>query len=458
VPTRNPHRHGLRLTIASLLVASLGCETLVRVIGFGKQAEMARQTALIDGRIDVEGASSGTLVIVLGRVPEEPDAPLVGIDSFVRERPGAFRFAVPAGRYRLGAYEDRNGNGVLDLDERVSILLDNPILEVAAGERVSHDLLLRTGSRLPDSFTEPVDVLALVERTPAEQRHFSLWALSVQGELVEDLDDPKFGPDAGRRGLWEIMDFLTEGIAGVYFMEPYDPERIPVLFVHGISGYPQEFSTLIEKLDRERFQAWFYFYPSGFSLDGISSHLATLLERLQIQYRYDEIAVVAHSMGGLVSRGAILKYYASTGRDDVPLFVSISTPWGGDVEAERTENSRIELPLSFKDMDPRSDYLRWVFHDGDAMRRLPPSTRYHMLFGFRMTGSNSVANDGTVSVASQTRAEAQEVAVSERAPAIAAPMHMPIEAISSSPWIATPPAGGSSRIIACRIGEAGVIG
>ena len=50
------------------------------------------------------------------------------------------------------------------------------------------------------------------------------------------------------------------------------------------------------------------------------------------------------------------------------------------------------------------------------------------------------------------------VAVMARAPASVAPRHMPIEAISSSPWTATPPARGISRIIAIRTGEAGVIG
>ncbi len=43
-------------------------------------------------------------------------------------------------------------------------------------------------------------------------------------------------------------------------------------------------------------------------------------------------------------------------------------------------------------------------------------------------------------------------------PDIAAPRHIPIEAISSSPCIAIPPTFGISRIIDIRIPEAGVIG
>jgi hypothetical protein len=40
---------------------------------------------------------------------------------------------------------------------------------------------------------------------------------------------------------------------------------------------------------------------------------------------------------------------------------------------------------------------------------------FHLLLGFRMKGSSATANDGTVSVASQARLEAQEQAASVRA-------------------------------------------
>ena len=190
-----------------------------------------------------------------------------------------------------------------------------------------------------------------------------------------------------------------------------------MLFVHGVSGYPQEFSTLIEKLDHKRFQPWFYFYPSGFSLDGISTHLATLLERMAVKHDFDEMAIVGHSMGGLISRGAILKYKTESHRDDVRLFVSISTPWGGDVNAKRTEKAPIELPPSFKDMNPSSDYLRWVFYedeDDDILRLLPPHVEFHMMYGFHMSRSSTVADDGIVTVASQLWPEVQEQATTQR--------------------------------------------
>jgi pimeloyl-ACP methyl ester carboxylesterase len=411
-----------------LVLSETGCSTLRDAWGFESQMNQARQAGVITGTIDTEGEPQGNLIVVLGVQDPENPGQWIGVDSFVRVIPGQYRFAAAAGRYQVGAYEDRNRNGLLDPGERTRTVRNGPVLELEPGGHVVDDIRLALDATSPPGLTEPMNVLDLVARTPKQQRRFSLWAWSAAGKLCDDLDDARFDAKAGRRGLWNVMDFIHEERAGIYFMEPYDPGRIPILFVHGISGYPQEFRTLMEGLDREKYQAWFYFYPSGFGLDGISAHLATLLIRLQVEHDFDELGVVAHSMGGLVSRGAILKYQTESERDDVRLFVTISTPWGGDRKASRAGEAPIELPESFRDMSPTSDYLRWLFHtsseeagekgaSGDlaAPKRLPSGVEYHMVLGFKMSKSSSVANDGTVTVASQARLDAQREARSVRA-------------------------------------------
>lgn len=404
-----------RILLAALLLVP-ACTSLNRALRFGEQQERVRQWARVEGRIETEGPSEGTLVVLLARPGETDAAPLVGVDSFVRVRPGRYAFAVAAGRYRVGGYEDRNRNGLLDPGERTRAVGSSPLLEVRAGERIAQDLFLASSDTAPAG-AAPEDLLGLAERAPREQAQYSLWAWSAQGELGNP-GDPAFGPDAATRGLWEVMDFVSEGRAGIYFLEAYSPDRIPVLFVHGIGGYPQQFAALIEGLDRERFQPWFYFYPSGFALEDLAQHLSTLLQRLHVQHDVGELAVVAHSMGGLVARGAILDYAEETERDDVRLFVTISTPWGGAEGAERASRAPIELPPSFADMKPSSDYLRGLFYeagDENAARLLPEEVEFHMLLGFRMRRRASRADDGSVSVASQARREAQEQAETIRA-------------------------------------------
>jgi pimeloyl-ACP methyl ester carboxylesterase len=393
-----------------------GCSGLQRILDFEEQEMRSRAMSRIEGRVETEGPHEGILVVILGRVIDGEEG-VVGVDSYVRLKSGSYVFGVSPGRFQVGAYEDRNRNGMLDPGERAVRVRDGRILEVGPGERARFDIRLAIGASL-DELTEPIDVLAIVERTPEEQREFSLWAFSAQGRICEDLDDPRFGLEAGPHGLWEPMDFLNDELAGIYFLEPYDPNRIPVLFVHGISGYPQEFEALIKGLDRERFQPWFYFYPSGFGLEGISRHLQGLLERIQSTARFDRLGIVAHSMGGLVSRGAILRYSENTGRDDVGILITLATPWGGDVSAAGTADAPIMLPDSFSDMGPSSEYLGWLFYHDQAresVKTLPKGVDYHMIVGFHMNRSRDVADDGRVTMASQTRMEAQEEALSVRA-------------------------------------------
>ena len=417
-----PHR--LRLIKRSfwLVVVSLitlvgfgsGCAMMRDVLGVKDQLAQARSLGRIHGQIGVEGGSTGTLVVVIG-VPDKNDSGKIkGLDSYVRVRAGSYAFPVNPGRYVVGAYEDRNRNGLLDPMELVKRLSDAREFEVAAGEIETVDIHLTMSDSASD-LTESINVFEIIARSLEEQNEFSLWAWSKKGELCSDLGNDAFGPATGRRGLWRFRDFLNEGLAGIYFLEEYDPDRIPVLFVHGIAGYPQEFTTLIDGLDRDRFQPWFYYYPSGYPLDGISNHLSVLLERVQVEHDFEEFAIVAHSMGGLVARGAILKYQEETQQHDIRLLVSISTPWGGDADAGKAEEAKIELPPSLSDMNPNGEYLRWIFWEDDERtrpRNLAPETDFHMIFGFGMRRSGTFANDGKVRVSSQTRAEARDRALS----------------------------------------------
>lgn len=69
-------------------------------------------------------------------------------------------------------------------------------------------------------------------------------------------------------------------------------------------------------------------------------------------------------------------------------------------------------------MSPASDYIGQLFYEDEQRateRHLPDHVEYHMIFGYRMSGSKSVASDGTVTVASQARLQVQEEAQTIRA-------------------------------------------
>jgi hypothetical protein len=55
---------------------------------------------------------------------------------------------------------------------------------------------------------------------------------------------------------------------GLYFLQPYDPDRIPLVFVHGLVSSPFTWVETINGLQadpemRKRYQFWVFAYPTG---------------------------------------------------------------------------------------------------------------------------------------------------------------------------------------------------
>ena len=108
-------------------------------------------------------------------------------------------------------------------------------------------------------------------------------------------------------------DALT-GRTGIYLVEPYQPGKIPVVFVHGLLSSPLTWAPLFNDLRadpvlRQKYQFFFYFYPTSDPYLETAADLRHRLERLREELdpgrqdrAFDEMVVVGHSMGGLVSR------------------------------------------------------------------------------------------------------------------------------------------------------------
>jgi pimeloyl-ACP methyl ester carboxylesterase len=206
---------------------------------------------------------------------------------------------------------------------------------------------------------------------------------STRNGVVSPLDERHFSRGAASDGVWRPRRFMARSGPGVYFLETYDPNRTPVLFVHGYGGSPRDFSHLIARLDTTRFQAWVYNYPSGLRPSLLSEHLERSLSQLRIRFQFNCVSIVAHSMGGLVARGLIQRNALATQPQCIPLFVSISTPW----EGSRAARWAPDLVSTWRDIAQGSSYLQSLFS-----MPLPASTQYYLVF---------TADDRTVTVASQ---------------------------------------------------------
>ena len=129
------------------------------------------------------------------------------------------------------------------------------------------------------------------------------------------------------------------------------------------------------------------------------------VEELRVRYRFTDMHVVAHSMGGLVARKFLSDVVRGQSPTRVGLFITISTPWGGHEASEMGVKYAPAVVPSWLDMLPGS-----AFQDELWETALPSGTSYHLIFSFR--GKPSVFmdrnNDGVVTLASELDMRAQE--------------------------------------------------
>jgi pimeloyl-ACP methyl ester carboxylesterase len=391
----------------SLLVVLAGVLAGCMFLDVKKQQEKLGAACTIKGTARSMQSSDRAVVAVLLR-RKEPGEKVAGTwqitSHFVMEHAGRFVFTVRegTGTYTVGAFDNADRDLVLGPDD--AFVTDKDVVTCTPGA-VIDGFVLNVPDK-PDGRGTRLGVAGLQTMALDEQVSSVFGQRIAVGELTSLAED-MFSEEVAESGLWRPFDFLVDGYAGVYFLEAYDPKRVPVLFVHGINGTPASFKYLIEHLDRKRFQAGVYYYPSGLHLATIAEQLNQTIIKLQVRYRVQRFAVVAHSMGGLVSRGFIQRHQQSRSADDIPLYITMSTPWGGHKAAESGVKTAPVVVEVWHDMAPGSEYQRSIF-----ARPLPPETQHHMLFTFqRKSASFGESDDQGVSVASQLALAAQSGAV-----------------------------------------------
>lgn len=109
--------------------------------------------------------------------------------------------------------------------------------------------------------------------------------------------------------------FMEE--TGIYFVTPYDPDKIPIVFVHGLVSSPDAFKNMINELApepwfRENYQIWLYNYPTGnpwiYSSMKFREKMREAIAYARTKgpdHNLNRMVLVAHSMGGLVSRSSV---------------------------------------------------------------------------------------------------------------------------------------------------------
>lgn len=161
-------------------------------------------------------------------------------------------------------------------------------------------------------------VLELHDPITAKDIHVAGRSVPLETDLSTPLayflDNPEFEKNRAIATLALLRPELAQPLRGLYMLEPYDPNKIPVLLVHGLWSSPITWMEMFNDLRsfpevRDQYQFWFYLYPTGqpFWVSGaqLREDLAAAFGTLDPRRRspaLNQMVLVGHSMGGLVSR------------------------------------------------------------------------------------------------------------------------------------------------------------
>jgi len=243
-------------------------------------------------------------------------------------------------------------------------------------------------------------------------------------------------------------------------IQPYDPKKIPVLFIHGLQVTPVTWTPMLnalwaDPLLRRNYQVWVFNYPTGFPIPYSAMLLRRQLEALDKAFpNHRPIVLVGHSMGGILSRLMISDSHGDTfwrdffgrppaetkvspesmallkealifkPRRDVARVIFISTPHRGSVIAQgpigRIASSLIHKPTEFLKLGPEIMQASVAQQEPGMLRlkRMPNSidtlapndpfvkfmntlplnrsVPYHSIIGDRGRGDTPNSSDGVV--------------------------------------------------------------
>ncbi len=195
-----------------------------------------------------------------------------------------------------------------------------PVIGVSKPDRVNQPFEPRQGYRLPVTVVPDMHTRDGVCETTIRLVNSEVTAsASIGGQsrpIAGDLQAPNRATFRrgspfflGLRGLFRVNRFAYP--TNLIFLQPYDPDRIPVVLVHGLLSTPIIWSDLVSELQkdpliREKFQFWAFFYPNGQPIPASALDLRNELHAAEARYpNATDMVLVGHSMGGIVSRAQV---------------------------------------------------------------------------------------------------------------------------------------------------------
>ena len=384
---------GVALTLSGLLMSSFGMVDLKKDLD-----HVTEDYGYLKG--NATGPDDGSNILVALFKNESDGMSIVNVSSISLGEP--FFMLVPKADYTLLAFSDTNGDFTYQPGEPASRVGDPDINWFSAME----------GQKRVDYTTLVIQPINLTSTTVLDSElDLSLSALHEKSNIADNFlsivswDDEAFSAENMELGMWKPGAFQEKIGYGLYVLEEFDPTRKSILLVHGIYDTPRRFENLANAIPDD-YQLLLFHYPSAFPLEYTSYILTQALDELIRRYQLPQLDVVAHSMGGLVSKG--MMYQADEKLlQRTRLFITMASPFGGhSAAAAGLKWSPVIAPVWWA-MAPGSDYLQII--DGVDLTQGP---NHHLIYTYsHEVGGEREEDDGVVTVESQLIESAQRNAI-----------------------------------------------
>ncbi len=154
----------------------------------------------------------------------------------IKYKSGHYEFFVLPGTYYIAAFEDANEDFTFQHDEYVGAYGSPDPIKVAAGSNIDTiNVTLLSPEKAKLAMPELYKRHTKAVKIEAKNVHF--------GEIVK-INDPRFSIENAKIGLWEPFRFINEVGWGIFFMEPYNPKKIPMQLIPSVWSATALRSTL----------------------------------------------------------------------------------------------------------------------------------------------------------------------------------------------------------------------
>ncbi len=243
--------------------------------------------------------------------------PNEAFDRSLDESLDEFKEFIPADNYRVHGLSVRNrtpglGLPLIAILRTTPVLPGEPVIPVTAFLRITGGIVYQQRDVVKASLEfysgfDEAKVTVGSRKVPLET--------DSTAPLAYKLNDPSIWSQLGISRFFTPRSTKTQLLR----VQPYQPGRIPVVFVHGTASNPLWWGEMVNTLRsdpvlRRRCQFWFFMYNSNqpivISAASLRGHLENEVRKLDPEGKdaaLQDMVVIGHSQGGLLTKMTVVR-------------------------------------------------------------------------------------------------------------------------------------------------------